>query len=63
MSKRGRVNAMAYRQERLDLRIRWLDRFRHPVRLDTPIDNDRRAAALDLPPINRRVSTSANEIE
>jgi hypothetical protein len=27
------------------------------------IDNDRRAAGLDLPPINRWVSTSANEIE
>lgn len=30
---------------------------------NTLIDNDRRAVALDLPPINRWVSTSANEIE
>ncbi|HSM41747.1 MAG TPA: hypothetical protein VK862_13415 [Afifellaceae bacterium] len=30
---------------------------------NTLIDNDRRAVALDLSPINRWVSTSANEIE
>ena len=63
MPERGQVNR--WRIGRTGWTCRFADLISFDILLgsNTLIDNDRRAVALDLSPINRWVSTSANEIE